>query len=783
MSSGGGGEAPAGATARPGQGAYAMPVLRRPGRAGPVGAALMAALGTAVAIWPLTTVIAPGRWSAHAVATAAVVLVVGVIVRLVLRTRVVARVPMIAAVAVAQLVALAIAVTVLGFRDEGLWNLLPSPAVVQGVGDALAQAGEEVALGAAPLAATHGVTVAIALGAGVTAIVLDALIGARLPLVAVVVVTGVGVVPSVAVGGGVDIPWFLALAVTLLLLLVVRVDVFRVDAARADAEDTSPRTDAVSDAPPRWGTAATIGAAAVALSLLVAPVLPVSATGFSLGASTALNPTLRLGEDLRRPAPTAALTLITDDDRAPYLRIATLSMFDGEVWHADRSRTDALSEGLGDVSVPGAAVDEHRTSIRITGVSGDFLPLPYQATEVRGLEGVWLAMADNRTVVASNADAQNQNYTVETSTAAPTLEQIRASTASGAAAVGELRELPVDMPASIAEAAAEIAGAQPTDYDRLISLQTWFRAGFRYSLETPVSEGFDGTGVDAVARFLEVRQGYCVHFAGAFALMARSLGMPARIVVGYLPGTPTDQQQGEPVYQVTSDQLHAWPEVYFEGLGWIPFEPTATRGVATRFESGAGDGTDVPSPGTDPGTAPSAAPDPGDGLDRDEAAGGGDAPVLRPLDPSPVLWTVLGILAALLLPAAIRAVVRAVRFSRIRDGDALPAWREVADTLRDLGLPASAADSPRMRGARLTADRGVDPDAVAVLVGAVEHASYAPGQSSGHPALPADGDELARATRRILADLRASTSTRDRVGALVLPRSLLGARLPARSVG
>src|SRR5699024_10931135 len=141
---------------------------------------------------------------------------------------------------------------------------------------------------------------------------------------------------------------------------------------------------------------------------------------------------------------------------------------------------------------------------------------------------------------------------------------------------------PAELPAEIIRTALEVTADAETDYDRLIALQSWFRSSFDYSLDTPVQEGFDGTGIDAVVEFLEVRSGYCIHFAGAFALMAQALYMPVRIVVGYLPGHATDDTRGdETIYVVTSDQMHAWPEVHFEGIGWVPFEPTASLGVPT----------------------------------------------------------------------------------------------------------------------------------------------------------------------------------------------------------
>ena len=194
-----------------------------------------------------------------------------------------------------------------------------------------------------------------------------------------------------------------------------------------------------------------------------------------------------------------------------------------------------------------------------------------------------------------------------------------------------------------------------------------------------MEEGFDGTGAEAVAEFLDARSGYCVHFAGAFALMAESLGMQVRIVVGYLPGSLTDEKRGsESVFSVTSDRLHSWPEVLFPGVGWVPFEPTASLGVPTAFRPGAtqGSGSGTPSAPA-PTTAPQAEQTSGPEVDRNDAGGdsasGGE---LRRLDPTPVALTTLGVVVLLLLPALIRLAERRARLSRARRGDPAAAWAE-----------------------------------------------------------------------------------------------------------
>ena len=766
--------------------AYAGPPRPSRAEAGPVAAALLVGLGMLAAVWPLSAVLEPGSWSAGAATTSAAAIVAGAAARLLAR-----RAPAwiaIPAVPLVQLVAGSVALTVFAGRQLGKGWLLPTPEVWRAVDALVSAAIAEIRGGVAPLASTAAIAVSIAALVGLVAVVLDLLlVPLRSPLVAAVLVTVIGALPAIAVHQGVDPVWFVGLAVVILLFLRVR---FAPTGSAEPGARTLEGASSRATAPAAAGRtrrlpAVVIGAIAVVAALVVAPLLPVSASGISTGGGRAtLSATLNLGQDLRRPAPVTALTLITQDGTPPYLRIATLTRFDGSTWQPDRPATVPLAQGFGAVTAPdGVAVHQNKTTIRTAGISGSWLPVPYQATAVRGEDGGWNAASDNRTVIAANADAADQNYTTDTATLVPTLDQIRSSSASGSDAPAELRALPTGMPAIIADDARQVVGDATNDYDRLIALQTWFRAGFRYSLQTPVDERFDGTNVDAVATFLTVREGYCVHFAGAFALMARSLGMPARIVVGYLPGTATDRRSddGRVVFEVSTDQLHSWPEVYFSGIGWVPFEPTATRGVPTAFAAaatagGAGDGGSTTAPSPIP-TATGSAKDPKN-LDVPEAGGAGGA-ASNGLVAAPVLWTIVGVIAVLLIPALVRRAQLSRRRTAARRGDADAAWSELRATLQDLGLPAPPAESPRRRGERLVGERGVDPAAIGVLVRAIEHASYArSGSGSGSAARV---DDLRAPLDAIRRELRQHVSRRDRVAAVLAPRSLLGARLLAAS--
>ncbi|MGN8026445.1 transglutaminase family protein [Microbacterium sp. 22242] len=753
--------------------AYGGPRWERTPFAGPAAAAALIALGMLVVVWPLAAVVQPGAWSAGAAVTAGSVILTGLVARILTRRS--AAWLALPVVPIAQLIVGAVALAVFASKQVTTIAPLPTSHTIDMIGGLVARAQEQIRAGVAPLASTPELAVAVALVTGLLAVVLDlVLVALRAPLGAAVLIAALGAVPSIVVHGGSNPVWFLALAVTILLFLHVRF---------APPGSAGPGAHpAAAPVRTRPFTTVVVGALAAVAALVVSPLLPLSAAGIDAGGgTTALSATLDLGQDLRRPAPTTALTLITDDGTAPYLRIATLSAFDGRQWQPDRPPTVPLAQGFGAVTAADG-VAEHRahTTIRTTGISGSWLPVPYQATAVHGVAGAWTAAPDNRTVVAANADAADQNYTIDTTELVPTLAQIRASTASGSDAPESLRALPKNLPPVIAEDAATVTGGATTDYDRLIALQTWFRAGFRYSLNTPVQDGFDGTNVQAIATFLDVREGYCVHFAGAFALMARSLGMPTRIVVGYLPGTSTDRRSddGRVVFEVGTDELHSWPEVYFAGIGWVPFEPTATRGVPTVFtdptDSGAGSGP-TPAAGATPlPTSSSAAKDKNRPDIPDAGAAGSSA---RGLDPAPVLWTVAGVVIVLLIPAAVRRLLSVRRMSSARKGDALAAWAELRAILQDLGLPAPVSESPRSRGARLVRERGADPAAVEALVRAVERASYArPGEAAGSRG-EATGTELVRALGSISAELRRRVSLRDRIAAVVAPRSLLGARL------
>lgn len=734
----------------------------RPGRRG---ADVTLTIGVLVSLFaallPLMRVVRPSGWLLAAVALSVAVLTAGVVAR---RYRLPAL-----AVSLIEAGVWAAFMMLVFLRDTALLWIIPTPQTVRALPALLEAAGEEIALGAAPLDPSAALSMLIVGGTGLLTIIVDhVVLTARMPLLAAIGLIAVSLIPSIAVPGEVDVMAFVLLAASILFLL-------RTD-TRSREDPTDREATRTAGVP---ATAVGIGAIAVVVTLVAVPLLPqplARAGSGTVGTGPGIDATLQLGDDLRRPREVEVLRVRSDAPTAPYLRATTLSQLEGSVWEPDKVRTVALENetALGVVEVdPEIRLTDYTTNVEVTNLSSPWLPVPYPAVVVNGLEGSWAAAPYNRTVVTRASSTQGQSYEIVAKVPRPTLEQIRARAAGGPDQRDGTTALPAEISPIVAELAAEVTAGTTNDYDALVALQSWFRGtDFRYSLEAPVREDFDGSGTDAVATFLEVREGYCIHFASAFALMARTLGMPSRIVVGYLPGSVTsDAVDRQTVYAVSSGQLHAWPEVHFEGIGWLPFEPTNGLGVPTSFTAAA-----APDGVVDPAAAapaPSTSASPGAGLTPDDADAeqmDSDADAIAATaNPLPSVTVVLGILFALAIPGLIRELRRRQSLASARSGDAAAAWLAVQDAAIDLGIDVPASETPRAFGVRLVQQHGAPAAEMSLLISAIERASYAPG---GRHAFW-QGDALADAAAVVRRDLLAAVGTAGRTRAMLLPRSLL----------
>ncbi|TVX88392.1 transglutaminase-like domain-containing protein [Paenibacillus agilis] len=139
-------------------------------------------------------------------------------------------------------------------------------------------------------------------------------------------------------------------------------------------------------------------------------------------------------------------------------------------------------------------------------------------------------------------------------------------------------ELPENLPNRITELTAKLIEGASNRYERVERVQRYLLENYVYTTEaTSVPEG----ETDFVDHFLfEQRQGYCVHFSTAMAVMLRTQGIPTRWVKGFAPGEP----EADGTYTVRHSDAHAWVEVYMPEVGWVPFDPTPARGIVPDAE-------------------------------------------------------------------------------------------------------------------------------------------------------------------------------------------------------
>ncbi len=142
-------------------------------------------------------------------------------------------------------------------------------------------------------------------------------------------------------------------------------------------------------------------------------------------------------------------------------------------------------------------------------------------------------------------------------------------------------QLPPDLPQRVNDLAARVVGGVHTPYDKASAVEDYLRSNYPYNLRVDPPP-FNADGVD---HFLfTLREGYSEYFGSTMAVMLRTVGVPARLAVGYTTG---DEIGEEDLFSVTDSHNHAWVEVYFPDFGWIPFEPTPGKSLPGVYQPGA----------------------------------------------------------------------------------------------------------------------------------------------------------------------------------------------------
>ncbi|MFI7399891.1 DUF3488 and DUF4129 domain-containing transglutaminase family protein [Streptomyces sp. NPDC049541] len=795
--------------------------------------ALCAWAATLMASCSLLPLVSPATWILQVAAMLAVQTGVGAATR---------RVPLARPLTVAAQALVTLMMLNLVFaRQQALMGIVPGPEAFRHFADLLQQGSDDIARYAIPaplesdgirLMVVGGVLV-IGLAVDTLAVTFRSAAPAGLPLLALY---------SVAAGlshGGADWLWFLVAAGGYLMLLLAegreRLSQWgRVFGGAARGPGGEPG----ALAPVRTGRR--IGVVALGVALMVPIALPamngglLDAAGTGVGGGngsggtiSAVNPLVSLRDSLNVDQDREVLSLKTNSNDLSnmYLRIVSLDDFDGSTWKPSKRHVTGVPDTFPTPAGLGGDIKRAEIQTRISAAdwyAQDWLPMPYPPSGV-DVSGKWRYEPVGMTLVGDHGETtRGKTYLVKSLDVQPTAEQLADAPEPPAALKRDYTKVPDSVPAVVARTARQVTDGATSHYEQAVKLQDYFAfsGGFQYSTQVQV-----GTGPEAIAKFLEDKTGFCVHFSFAMAAMARSLGIPARVAVGFAPGTP----QADGSVSVGLKDAHAWPELYFEGVGWTRFEPTPSRGVTPAYTQSDTPDNNLPPvsrPSQSAGLSASAAPSASTSCSAQQKKLEACAAAL-PLETAKpgdeglpwykiAGWSLLGLLVVTvpLLPMLWRLRRRSVRLAsaqhavstpawaregrkargadagssgdvdvtalsvqadaryaaQVAAGHVLAVWGELTDTAWDYGIVPDDALTPRKAAARIVRLGQLDAataESVHRVAGAVEQVLFAPE--------PRDVPGLADHVRSLRAALRSRAGWATRVRAVVAPRSAVRA--------
>lgn len=559
----------------------------------------------------------------------------------------------------------------------------------------------------------------------------------RAPLAGLPILLALSIPISILDGG---LTWPIFVVVTLLYLLLLSTEQSRRILAwgrsvagsgrRWDTLDQAASGSSIRSAALRIGLVATVGALAIPALVPVTDGVfghPGSGQGGNGAGDVVIsNPIVSLRRDLVQKQHVPLVYARTSDPDTSYLRLAVLDDYTGNDWRPSPRRLPAQHRVDGKMpqppglspSVPGTTA---RWSLTLAPTFDTrWLPTPYPVRSVT-VGGDW--RYDSRTLDIVDTRPRPPTVSYRLTAFHPQVRALQLDQAFSAP--GEVQDpmtqVPGNLPSVIARVALRVTERAQSPYARAVALQNWFRdkGGFTYSLAHR-----PGSGMSELARFITTdKVGYCEQFAAAMAVMGRTLGIPSRVAVGFLHPQPTGTPDS---WVYTSDDLHAWPEMYFQGYGWVVFDPTpAVRtGAAPAY-------TQQRLPELPPAPKVTRAAPAPHRTPKGEQTAQARTGTTRHRGTS--LWLPAGAAALLLvlLGASPRLVRDARRRAWLRPAQPPPAlaagaWAELRATADDLGLPWPAGRSAREIG-RVLARHLDDAERhrLEELVGFVERARYA----------------------------------------------------------
>ncbi|WP_419945681.1 transglutaminase TgpA family protein [Candidatus Poriferisodalis sp.] len=527
-------------------------------------------------------------------------------------------------------------------------------------------------------------------------------------------------------------------------------------------------------------TALRFGAVAAVVAALLVPLLPGSDA-----------PAIVSWKDLDGTAPASRVTISplvnahgrlvstsgaelfrVEADVPAYWRVSGLSRFDGEFWGSEQLYSNTAQVLDGPVSG-----DMFTQEFTIGALDSIWLPAAFEPVAYDGPDALY--DAETGTLVTTHTTELEPGfaYTVRSATDIPSLAGLVAADGDVPPEVAaKYLPLPDGFNPRVADLAADITADASGPYAKALVLQNFFLENFAYSLRVP-----SGHDTDRMEQFLfEDRRGYCEQFAGTYATMARAIGLPSRVAVGFTPGELVDG-----AYVVTGSHYHAWPEVWIGGR-WVYFEPTPGRGAP-----GAAIYTGVPPQQVVPGD-PDATDEAGSGFIgqlgiedlegiSDDLEGFVDILGVEGASQDTGGWSewlvvpfyavlAVGVLWLIAIPSAVR-IRRALHHRRAhRDARAAvtAAWDDVAETLFDLGIDRRPTETHVEFADRVRRRLRIETGEMQTLAVAAQEASYGADPPSPQTVVGARLNAQHLETR-----IRAARSRWDRISTACRPTALV----------
>lgn len=757
---------------------------RRQGRRTAVGRTLVGLLASALAILPLKTLFSDTGWLIDAWSAMAVVLLPAALLR--------ARRPAGALDIWPGIVLLVPYLTFRFLRAHAWAGFIPTTGSWHQISRLMTALHRTTHDEVAPVHTTIAIRLVLCALVGLLAALIDlvAVVGHRGALAGVpilVVFTISGAVPRTPVPWY----WFVFAAAGFLLLLALGAE----DDVEGWGRRIRSRTRRSSGSTASFALSVTAQRIAIG-ALVAAVVLPLLAPsharnllanafhhhgsgvgGFGdVGAGGSISPFAALQGQLARGTPVDLMTVHVDapvGESPFYLRVNVLSKFEPDGWHVSDYGGTAPLESQPPVATTARTVGMH-ARITISGLDSN-VPVFALPQTVSGVPAGTAYSRQDDLLLGSTVQ-RGQVIDETFAQPEPTLAQLR-----GAVDAGYPRR--TDVPTYVKNLVSQLTAKATGPYERALAIQHYFvdpRNQFKYDLTSSI-----GDSGSALVDFLQGRHGYCQQFAAAMAVMLQVSGIPSRVVLGYMHDAPDSNGN----FTITSDDAHAWVEAYFQGLGWIPFDPTPPAGLALGAENALpwapdNGGGPVGNPGlsgvnqphetgsgtTTAGTTSSPSAITGRHHKTHAAAASGSG---LPAGAVLVAIIVVVLLVLLLVPAFVRLRRRRRRLAAVRRGDTEALWAELSDTAVDLGYVWSPARSPRQVAQWLGRDVRSSRAALQTLAAAVEHGRYAPpAAADGGRGATADGRDLQERLRAVTGELRQRRTGRTRLGAVLLPASL-----------